>query len=526
MTTTPSTTPSATSAWSRLSSRVIWVDLARTLLSLIPGVIALALSQGAASSGAVWPLVAIAGFGVLGASGDALRWLFTHYRISDSQVELRTGVILKQHRSLRRERIRSVDIEAKLHHRLSGLRMVKIGAGQQSAAGEAAFTLDALSREDAVKLQSSLLAISNGGPPTSPDGNPESRPTPETDPKTPAIPHRVFATFRPGWVVYNMFNVWAYVMALGLIGGTWGILSMTGVDLFGIVSRSYNWESLGWVGGTLVVLVGMTLLGWLGLTLNFFTEYWKFELARVPGKDGTQLRTRQGMFTTREVNRDEKRIRGVQIAEPLFWRWLRVTDTHVITTGLDVWSLSDPAAILPRVHRNVARRTAAHVLGEEPALFDAAVRPHPAVAWGRRMWWATLPALALLGALGVAVYTGVIPLWSLWAALIPWGIGLVGATVAYRALGHTDIGPYLLIRSGLFTRSTVVLRRDAISTIAVRESLLQKWLGLRTVTVATAAGYGGYVIPDVSATAATELAERCAPGLLEQFTTDIRTSHP
>ena len=142
------------------------------------------------------------------------------------------------------------------------------------------------------------------------------------------------------------------------------------------------------------------------------------------------------------------------------------------------------------------------------------------------MWWATLPALALLGALGVAVYTGDIPLWSLWAALIPWAIGLVGATVAYRALGHTDIGPYLLIRSGLFTRSTVVLRRDAISTIAVRESLLQKWLGLRTVTVATAAGYGGYVIPDVSATAATELAERCAPGLLEQFTTDIRTSHP
>lgn len=514
----------AAPAWSRLSSRVIWVDLARTVLSLIPGVIALALSQGASSSGAVWPLVAIAVFGVLGASGDAVRWLFTHYRVSDSQIELRTGVILKQHRSLRLERIRSVDIEAKLHHRLSGLRMVRIGAGQQSASGEAAFTLDALSREDALELQSSLLEVRHNSIPTVPEG-PEAMCAPESDRTASAAPHRVLATFRPGWVVYNMFNAWAYVMALGLIGGIWGILSLTGVDLFGAVSRSYDWESLGWAGGTLVVFVGMTLLGWVGLTLNYFTEYWKFELARVPGSDGTQLRTRQGLFTTREVNRDEKRIRGVQLAEPLFWRWLRVTDTHVITTGLDVWSLSDPAAILPRVHRDVARRTAAHVLDEEPALFDAPLRPHPAVAWGRRMWWATLPALVLLGLVGFIVYAGVIPSWSLWAAVIPGLLGLAGATLAYRALGHTEVGPYLVIRSGLFSRSTVVLRRDAVSTIVVRESLLQRWLGLRTVTVATAAGYGGYDIADVPATAATELAERCAPGLLEQFTSDAGTSY-
>ncbi|MGO1418489.1 PH domain-containing protein [Candidatus Corynebacterium faecigallinarum] len=119
------------STWSRLSPRVIWVDLVLTLLSLIPGLIALAITRSSASGDVIWPLVGLAAFGVLSAVGDAVRWLFTHYRVSGSHIELRTGVILRQHRSLRLERIRSVDIEAKLRHRVSGLRMVKVGAGQR-----------------------------------------------------------------------------------------------------------------------------------------------------------------------------------------------------------------------------------------------------------------------------------------------------------------------------------------------------------------------------------------------------------
>ena len=67
-----------------------------------------------------------------------------------------------------------------------------------------------------------------------------------------------------------------------------------------------------------------------------FTENWNLELARVPSRDGTMLRTRKSLFTTREVNRDENRIRGAQVSEPVLWRWMGASDTSVITTGLDV----------------------------------------------------------------------------------------------------------------------------------------------------------------------------------------------
>lgn len=512
MTTTVTDAPE----WSRLSPRVIWVDLALTVLSLVPALVALALSQSEASSGVVWPLVIVASWGALGAVGDAVRWLFTHYRVTASHVELRTGVIFRQHRSVRRERVRSVDIEAKLRHRATGLRMVEIGAGQQAAAGESAFTLDALSREDAHSLRTLLLGRNR------PESAEDATAATAGHPTSPDTPLRVFATLRPQWVVYNMFNIWAYLMALGVISGAWGITSLVGADPVSIVADLYDWSSLGWPSITVAVVVGVSLLGWIGLTANFFTEFWGFELARVPGPDGTQLRTRKGLFTTHEVNRDENRVRGVQISEPLVWRWLGVTDTHVITTGLDMNSMSDPAAVLPRVHRDLARRTAAGILDEDASLFDIPLRPHPKVALWRRLWWATLLTAGITAVLGVLVSAELLPVWVLRTTPPVWALTLVGALIAYRTLGHAEHGPYLIIRSGLFNRATVILRRDAVSTIAVSESLLQRWLGLRTVSVMTAAGHEGYDLPDVGAAESTALAGKAAPGVLQGFTVDGR----
>lgn len=62
--------------------------------------------------------------------------------------------------------------------------------------------------------------------------------------------------------------------------------------------------------------------------------------------------------STREVNRDDRRLRGVQIAEPVLWRWMGMAATRVITTGLSIWSTSRPATILPRGPIGVARPVA------------------------------------------------------------------------------------------------------------------------------------------------------------------------
>lgn len=525
----PFTSDPAT-AWKRLSVRIIWVDLIISTLSILPAAVAIVLF-GVDASGQMWPLVGLAAFGVLGAIVDVVRWIFTRFRVTRSHVELATGVVMRRHRSIQRDRIRSVDVEAKLRHRIARMRVVNIGAGQQAAAGESALTLDALSAEDARVLQHQLLSrvepaedscvlneaesdagIAGEDPGTDADTDVRRAAAPET-----GEPVRVFARFEPSWFIFNIFTIWAYVLALGLSWGALWLLSTVGVDLYGWVAGLADWESIGWVGTVLVGVVAAGALGTVGLGVIYFTENWNLELSRVPSRDGTMLRTRKGLFTTREINRDENRIRGAQISEPVLWRWMRASDTSVITTGLDVWSMSEPAAILPRGPLRRAREVAGAVLGDPENPFQEELSPHPLRALGRRLWWATIVVVIAGGVLSWLASTGVIPLHSLWVALALWPVCLLAAVVAYRALGHTITGRYVITRSGLLNRATTVLQRSAVSTIVIRESVLQRRLKLRTVSTMTAAGYGRYNTPDIDRQRSLHFASQAAPGLLDPF---------
>jgi putative membrane protein len=304
--------------WQRLHIRMIWVDLLQSLLALAPvgfGVLLFGVELGDSGS---WLLLGIAVSGVGGAAVDAWRWWFTRYRVTDEYVERRSGVFVRSYRSVRRDRIRSVDVEARLRHRIAGLRVVNIGAGQQAATGESALALDAVSAEDAQALRHLLLRSTS----TSSTVVDVDAPVTETVAQAAGDDgagdeKEVFAHFRPGWIVYNIFNIWAYVMALGLLWGGYWLASSVGLDVAGFAQGVLDWDTLGWGWSVAIGLLAVTVLGVLGLAINFFTEHWGFELARVPGTNGTLLRTRQGLLKTREVNRDDARMRGAQIAEPV-----------------------------------------------------------------------------------------------------------------------------------------------------------------------------------------------------------------
>lgn len=502
--------------WSRLSNRMLWADGVWSLLSLAPLTIATWVFGTDVQTGNLMPWVIIAVIGVVRAAADALRWMFTRYRVTGEYVELRTGVLVRNHRSVRRERIRSVDLDAKFWHRIVGLRVLTIGAGQQAAAGESAFELDAVSKTEAEELRR-LLALSSPAPirRRSPEGT-ELDPGPAPDENVGRT--RVLAGFRPGWFVYNMFNAWAFVMAAGLCWGAFMLAPAVGLDPTSWVVGLLDTWGLHWTWAALAGVLVLGVVGSLGLAVAFLTEYWNFELARVPGAKGTLLRTRHGLFRTREVNRDDDRIRGVQICEPVLWRWLGIADTTVVTTGLDEWSMSSPTAVLPRGPVRVARPIAGAVLGTPTNPMDTPLRQHPRAALGRRLWWAAVTTALFTGAVGALAATGLLPLAAVWitaAALGP--LALLGAVIAYRALGHGIADEYVVVRSGLFFRATTALRRSAVSTVVIRESVPQRLLGLRSVATMTAAGAGGYEAPDIAAAECTLFASDAAPGILDPF---------
>src|SRR5699024_10704763 len=154
-----------------------------------------------------------------------------------------------------------------------------------------------------------------------------------------------------------------------------------------------------------------------------------------------------------------------------------VTDTYVITTGLNLWSINQPAAILPRIPLRVARGVIEAILAPSMSPFDAKLTKHPTAALRRRLWWATLCALLLAAVVAVLAVENVLGWHLLWIPVVFWPLALIGASIAYRALGHAMSERYLVVRSGLVNRATYALDRSAVSTVVIKESLFQRRLG-------------------------------------------------
>lgn len=499
--------------WQRLNIRVVWADAVIFAISLLPSLFALHPDTGSSRFGD-WPAYTATAIGVFRSLSDLLRWLRTRYRITDDRVELRTGRVVRRYRWVPRDRIRSVDSTAKLRHRVAGLRVLQISSGD----AEAPFRLDAIRTEAAEQIRRELI---RGHPAAS--GGVDAA----ADAVDPAGQETVLARMRWSWFFYNAINIWAFVVAAILVVSWSWILMGFGVDPVRLVRHLVDWEALGPWGSAAVGTAAMFAIGVAGLAANFVTSKWDFRLVRAVTRDGTALISRHGLLKTREVHREDGRLRGVYTSEPLLWRWLGVTETEVISTGLTGWSSGEPASsILPRTRVREALQVAAAVLPDGARPLEEPLRPHPRAALYRRLGWAALGPGLVAGAVAWLGRTSVV---AGWAWLVPMAVlplAAPAAVVAYRSLGHTVAGPYVVLRCGLWRRATAALERRAVIGWTFRQTPLQRRLRLVTVGVATAAGKRFYVAPDCGVDQAIAFVAEATPQLLTEVLTtpeELRT---
>ncbi|MET0419299.1 MAG: PH domain-containing protein, partial [Actinoplanes sp.] len=277
--------------WRRLSAWVVAVDLLRLAISAVPGYLGVVVLN---DDGPVWPLVIASAFGVFSALLDFQRWVTSRYRVTADRVEMRSGLLVHKHRSVLRDRIRSVDSSARPLQRLMAVRVVHIGSGEPSTS----FKLDALDHLSADRLQGELR---NVVAPASPDGLPIAR-------------------LQRSWVLYNALKFWAPLAVAGPLFGAYWFLRPFGVDLLDLAAGFAG------VGAVLLCLAVAYPVGVVAVGIGFLLENWRFELVR---SDATLI-TRRGLFSTQTVQRDDRRLRGLAFKEPLALRWLRLTETKVL----------------------------------------------------------------------------------------------------------------------------------------------------------------------------------------------------
>jgi putative membrane protein len=481
-------------AWQRLDIRVVYQGLARVALSLPAGILGITIGDDP-----IWPLIAGSVFGVLGALGTLSTWRTTRFRITGRQVEMHTGWLARKHRIVARERIRTVDVSARLLQRVLGLRTVHVGSGE----ADASFDLNGLASEQAERLRRDLMPGARAEAIEQAEQAGEPQPGPET----------VIARLRPQWVPLNVIGVWSVFAVLGPVFALHWLLRPFGVDLLDTAHALIDGPSLVWT-----IVVAVLVAYPIGIALQaatFVMENWNFTLLRTGDGPDTALVTRRGLLTTRTVQRADGRIRGIAFDEPLLWRWLRLTRTKVLSTGLRALGEASVGDILPRLRLGEARELAARILPDGARPLEAQLRRHPRGALLRRIGWATYGPALLSGVLLLFTLSGALPgrWWLLPLTLLPVTIPL--AVVAYRSLGHTTGGDYLMIRTGALNRRTVALQKRAVIGWTIQQSLFQRWGGRMTVGIPTAAGSRHYEAPDMSVDQALTFVAEAAPHLTE-----------
>src|SRR5690606_21310036 len=145
----------------------------------------------------LWLLPAAALLVAGGSAVEYVRWRRTRYRLAPGRVELRTGVLVSRHRSVQRDRIRTVDITADPLLRAFGLVTVRIGTGEQSGAGEASVVLRPVRAAVGESLRRELLARADGR--VAADG--------------------ALATLDPRWIRYAPVSFLAPLLGVSAFGG-------------------------------------------------------------------------------------------------------------------------------------------------------------------------------------------------------------------------------------------------------------------------------------------------------------------
>ncbi|WP_327044298.1 PH domain-containing protein [Microbispora sp. NBC_01189] len=523
--------------WRRLSPRMLLVHPVQEVVRAAPALLGLLVAG--TSSGGKGHLWSAAGVGLTVLFG-MLRWFTTTYRISPEQVQVRRGLLNRKVLTVPRDRVRTVDVTSHVLHRVLGLARVEVGTGTSDRRHDSRLKLDALSAAEAARLRVELLHRSPAAQfpaaqsPTA--QSPGASPVPPYAGSTPmggATGETELARMRPGWVRFGPFTM-SGLVTVGVVGGFASRLVSEGnidLDRVGPVRETWRWFSaMSLALEIATVLLALVVFVGVASTLGYVLAYGNFRLTR--HAEGT-LHVTRGLLTRRATTIEERRLRGVEIDEPLLLRAVRGARLSAVTTGLRSKERGQRggSTLLPPAPRAEAVAVAGLVLshapgatgGPSPATAPLAgpltgpLTPHGPAALRRRFTRAYgVHGPVLLALLALWAWAG-LPSWP-WltaAALLP--VTALLAADRYRSLGHALTSGYLVTRWGALVRRRVALRCDGVIGWTVERSFFQRRAGLATLTATTAAGAQSYQVRDVDLAEALRLAAVGTPGLLDPF---------
>ncbi len=507
---------SAIDDWQRLSPRVILlypVLMAGQLI--VPLALAFFFGFGQGGDGDGFPTGPA--FLVAGAIGAVIigvvPWWTTRFRLTDTQLQVRRGVLNRKLLTAPLDRVRSVDLESTVIHRVMRLSKVAIGTGVDSTR----IDLNALSVDQAAQLQDYLLArkrsLANSSDRSSAGHEGDGRAgmsaagSTADEPVSEQASEVELARIDWSWLKYAPFSLASLVVVAGVSAFFWQFVGEIPFEQqFSSAEGAWDWL----LEQALVLLVAAitvaTVVGWLALsTLTYVISWWNLRLTRM--SEGT-LRLVRGLLTTNSTTIEEAKVRGVVLTEPALLRLVKGAELQALSTGVGDGGTTK---VLPPCPRSVALRVGHEVLEEQGALSQTLTKH----GWyARRRCHLQAQIGTLLPTLGSAAATWGFG-WSWWipvavfVALVL--IAVILAEAQYRNLGHGLTDRHVMSGHGTFSRTREVLERAGVIGWVIRQSYFQRRLGLATLVATTAAGAESVTIHDIPLDQGVALAAATSP---------------
>jgi putative membrane protein len=467
----------------RTSPRIVLVHTItfRQARSLVPAAIPL-LAATPFGSGTTTVVVLAIGITVLSMAFAALSWWRFSYLDGPTSVVVTRGLVSRSVRTVPNDRIRGVEVEAPLVHRVFGLVRVRIDAAAGGAVvgkGEE-IVVDGVPRAEGDRLRAAVLS-QRAAPAPAPagDGGPPPEPAEEE-----------FARFDNRWLLYAPLVGSYLALPAAAVGALFRLLD----ELPRRFRPDLDRPDLADTAVIALAVVGALLVLVVGSVVGAAVVNWGFRLVR----RGGSLVAVRGLVTRRYTELEVDRIRGCTVSEGLGMRLVRAARVNALVTGLA--DASDRGQLLPLGPRTAAWRLV-HRLVDDPG----PLAPHPPAARRRRIVRAVAAGLVLT--LAGAVMAATSGWWWLLAAGIALTVlGVPLGLARYAALGHAAGPRSFAMRGGWLIRREAVLERRAVVGWQVGQTFFQRRAGLATVIACVGAGTGGYAVQDMAADEVTTFA--------------------
>ena len=378
-----------------------------------------------------------------------LSWRVAKFRIGQSKLEYRWGLLFKQHRQVRYDRIQSVDITRPLLARLFGLSQVSV----QSAGGsDSHVELAYLTHPRALQVRDAVLsrvdaeeATPAGLAPTGPDGEYASAAEVGTAYSPLDLDAALRGTMAPtrGREVLRTVRVPTGRLVLSLLYHPITVLVLIAVPAV----------LVGSVLGSIALLPALFPIAF-GLVLphvrRFLTEA-NFSV----DVEADRLRITYGLTTQRSNTVPLARIQAVEISQGWFWRWP------------DWWRMK--VTIAGVAGEDTESQTTAFPVGTEAEVLDLAQIALPGVD----------RESVLAGMRGTGEEPGFTNSSRRSAVFQPW---------AWRRNGYAVSESALIIRRGRLARVVSLVPHARVQSLSVAQGPLDRWRRVASVQLDLTAG--------------------------------------